>query len=455
MHENLHHHLLCFLFLFFFNSLAVNSEIQTIKISSDSRRFIPLQDFGFGNEGFISISVSSVSIISTTTSKPIRNPVKLSLIGCFYAPTPARQAMKIALIKDICLIGKPFIFPVFTFDDKIISSKSHFRTSVPVAIPDLYYIFFVNCANNASVSATLDLKTYNVQPNGDPDYTDEQFSPLPTILYIYSMFHFGFILTWSHVCYKSKLVVQKIHIMMAVLLLLRFLELLSHASSQHSIKHSGSAHGWDVFWLTMYVLRSILFVVVIMLLGSAWSLFKPSLQELKKYTMAITILLQIVACICFILIRVIGQSNEKYRHWIVAYYATDFLCNIMMMVPVHTSIYILDVKFMEGKEPRRGVQKMAFENFAAALYVYVGFTRLVLFVFRTITSYKFWCLSIAMELVVELIFYILIYLLFWPNDRYDYAVVLEDRKEEINSAAAFPESFDFDLRGRFLLRYLF
>lgn len=78
--------------------------------------------------------------------------------------------------------------------------------------------------------------------------------------------------------------------------------------------------------------------------------------------------------------------------------------------------------------------KRAYENFALALYIYVGFTRLGMFFLRTIASYSLWCLSIALELTIELIFYSVVYSMFCPSERYDY-VVVEDREEDYSSDA--------------------
>ncbi|PIN04179.1 hypothetical protein CDL12_23289 [Handroanthus impetiginosus] len=216
---------------------------------------------------------------------------------------------------------------------------------------------------------------------------------------------------------------------MALLLFLKFLELISYAYGHHSVSRTGVPHGWNIVWLAIYFVRNMLFITVIMLLGTGWSLFKPSLQELQKCTMSMGIFLQVLASLCFIVIRRVGPSDKNYSYWIIAYYALDFLGCIMMMLPVRKSIENLgDNSIIEGKEARRLVYMRVYGNFASAIYAYVGFTRLGMFVLRTITSYKFWCLTIALELTIELLFYIVVYLMFWPNERYDYAVV-EDREE--------------------------
>lgn len=420
-------------FLIFLNPHPAKSEIQTITISSDGRRFILFEDFGFRNQGYISISISSIAI---TTTKSGINPTKLSFMGCFYGPTPARHSVQLALLKDVCIIGNPFVFPILNFNEKTILSKPSFNKTVPVTIPDLYYIFFVNCAMNTSVSMTVNLETYNVKSNGNRDYMDEHLANLPTTLFVFALVFFVFVLAWAYACNKNKHFLNKIHILMALLLFLKFLELISHANSLHLIRLTGSPHGWNILWLMFYFARNVLFVVVIMLIGVGWSLFRQCLEESQKCTICIALFFQFVASVTFILIHSVGLSSRNYRYWTVTYYAVDFLCCVMMMVPVHKAVDNLGgvCSKIEGKESRRSVHKRVYDNYALAVYVYVGFTRLGMFALRSITSYKFLCLTIAVELTIEALFYVVVYMMFWPSERYDY-VVVEDREGQHNPAA--------------------
>ncbi|GFQ08044.1 hypothetical protein PHJA_002948400 [Phtheirospermum japonicum] len=74
-----------------------------------------------------------------------------------------------------------------------------------------------------------------------------------------------------------------------------------------------------------------------------------------------------------------------------------------MALPVSKFVEHLGGKAkVEGKEAKRMVHKRVFGNFALALYVYVGLTRFVIFVMRTVTSYNFWFLTIVLEMAIEL-----------------------------------------------------
>ncbi|KAL1539308.1 protein CANDIDATE G-PROTEIN COUPLED RECEPTOR 7-like [Salvia divinorum] len=399
-----------------------NSEIQTFHLHSDSRPFILFQDFGFTSPGFISISVSSASI----SSYPTPTPTLLSSIGCYYAPSPARPALEQALLQHSCITSDPFVFPIFTFNEP----PKHFNQTILISIPDLYFIFFLNCAHNSSISMTLNLETYNVKPNGDLDFIDDQFANLPTTLFIFSFLYLSFLLAWSYYCNKNKQFVRKIHEFMALLLFFRVFELLFHACSQHRIRQIGSPYLWKIFWLLTYFIRNVLFINVIMLIRAGWSLFRPNLQNLQIRAIFVTVGLQFVASTCFVLINGLGTSSSGYGLWTVTYYAVDFICCVIMTLPVSPSIdnVVVSAK-LEEKEEKKWVYKRAYESFALTLYIYVGFTRLGMFLIRAITSYNLWGLSIALELTIELIFYGVVYSMFGPSERYDY-VVLEDREED-------------------------
>ncbi|KAL8532747.1 hypothetical protein ACS0TY_009089 [Phlomoides rotata] len=428
MHESLHHHASPILLLLLLFIPSIKSEIQTFKLSSDHRPFILLQDFGFNNPGYISISISSLSISAAAAAV---SPTQLSFMGCFYGPTPARQAMELAVLKDTCIIGSPFIFPITTFNE----FTTTFNKTVFISIPDLYYIFLINCAKNSSISMTLNLETYNLDSNGDRDYIDDHFTTLPTTLFAFTFTFLALLLAWLHGCTKNKRFVHKIHALMGLLLFLRFVELLCDAYVHRSIRLTGSPHGWNMVWLSVYLARTMLFVVVIMLIRSGWSLFRQGLQKIEKYAITTTVLLQVIAGVCFVLIQVFGPSNRSYKYWTVTYYAFDFLCCAFMLLPVCKSIDNLGISSKAGgKEAKRLVHQRVYENLAIVIYVYLGFTRLGMFVLRAITSYNFWCLSIALEMTMEFIFYVVVYAMFWPNARYDY-VVLDDGDEDHTSIA--------------------
>lgn len=175
-----------------------------------------------------------------------------------------------------------------------------------------------------------------------------------------------------------------------------------------------------------------------MLIRAGWSLFRPNLQKVQKRAVLITVLLQVIASSCFVLINGFGPSDRGYGFWTVTYYAVDFVCCVIMTLPFSQSIdnLVICCSKIEAKEAKKLVYKRAYENFALALYIYVGFTRLGMFLLRTITSYNLWCLSIALELTIELIFYSVVYSMFWPNERYDYIVLDQDRDHEDPSSAA-------------------
>ncbi|KAL3636409.1 hypothetical protein CASFOL_020956 [Castilleja foliolosa] len=425
MHKKLQAHIFLILFIILIFSKTSKSEIQTIKISSDDRAFILLQDFGFNDPGRVSISISSISI-ATNVNKSLITPTKLSFMGFFYGPSPARRAIKLALLENTCILGSPFVFPIFTFDEHVVSSKTGFKKSIPVTIPDLYHIFFVNCAKNSSVSMMVNLETNNVDPkNGLPDYLDEHFANLPMTLFVFSLIYSVFLLAWTFSCIQNKHFLNRVHILMTILLFLKFFELICHANAQHSIRVKGSSEIWNILWLGFYFARTVLFVFVIMLIRAGWSIFRNA----QRYVIFTTIGLQITASVCFTLIIGFGPSSRRYKEWIITYYGMDFLCCVSMALPVSKFVeHLGDKEKVEGKEGKRLVQKGFFGNFTVAIYVYVGLTRFVIFVMRTVTNYNFWVLTIVMEMTIELVFYVVVYMMFWPNERCDY---VEIRDEEL------------------------
>ncbi|GER51558.1 lung seven transmembrane receptor family protein [Striga asiatica] len=436
MHGNkFHTNFISLLFILIFPNLPFStSEIRTVQISSDDRAFILLQDFGFKSPGFISLSVSSFSINDPNSSA---TPTRLSFMGFFYGPSPARPALILALLKGSCILGSPFVFPILKLGEKPVGLKK----TVPVTIPDLYYIFFVNCAKNSSVSMTVDLESYNLG-EGRRDYSDEHLADLPRGVFVFSLVFFVFVLAWSHACVVYKRFLNRIHILMAFLLFSRFLELVCYANSLYSIRQTGSARFWNFLWLGFYFSRSVLFALVVVLIGSGWSIYRPVLQDFHKHVVSTAVSLQISSSVCFVLMRAFGPSSGSYKNWAVSYYTLDFLCCVAMVLPVfsegsdRSGVGPAGSK-TEGKEAKALVHERVFGKFGLALYGYVGSTRLGIFAMRCFGGHGIWYATIVLEMTVGLAFYLVVYCMFWPNEKsYDY--VAPDSKEGEISVAILP-----------------
>lgn len=424
--------------LLIFHIPLMNGEIQSLDIFSESRNVIMFEDFGFSKGGYISISLSSVSISSKST-----NPTNSSLMGFFYASSPAFDALEDALFNNSCILGKPFIFPIVTFNElSSNSSITSINKTIPITSPDLYYVFFLNCAPETSISMQVNLETYNLNPKGNKDFIDEHFIVSPAIGFSLSAVYFIFLMLWIHACYRNQPFVRKIHILMMALLLIKSLELFFRDETQRFVRFTGTPHGWDIIWLALNFIRTLLFVIVFVLMGSGWSLLTPSLPHIQKLVLALSVFLQMVVNICFIVMQGMGPLIENYSYWVVTFYAVDFSCSMLIVFPVsHTIDNLRETSKTEGKEAISLSQLSLFCSLYICLQAYVYIEKLGIFILRTFLSYNFWWVSVILEQAIEGGVYMVTFYAFRPNEKNDY-FVLEDRngEEELVTLSTMPTS---------------
>ncbi|KAI5435226.1 Protein CANDIDATE G-PROTEIN COUPLED REPTOR 7 [Lathyrus oleraceus] len=152
-----------------------------------------------------------------------------------------------------------------------------FVTSPPsTTIPPL--LFFANCAPQTSVSMVVRTEIFNLESDGSKDYLSAGQTQLPSI----------------------------IHLLMAVLLLMKALNLICAAEDKHYVKVTGLPHGWDVLFYIFQFIRVVVLFTVIVLIGTGWSFLKPFLQDREKKVSMIVIPLQVLANLASV---VIGETG--------------------------------------------------------------------------------------------------------------------------------------------------
>ena len=96
----------------------------------------------------------------------------------------------------------------------------------------------------------------------------------------------------------------------------------------------------------------------------------------------------------------------------------------------------------DGKAARNLAKLVLFRRFYLVLIGYLYFTRVVVFALKTILSYKYKWVSVAVEEVVSLAFYVLMFYLFRPKVKNEYFAL--DDEEEMAAMVALKEE-DFDI----------
>ncbi|VFQ84210.1 unnamed protein product [Cuscuta campestris] len=429
--------LLIFLLVLLISSST--AEIKKLKIISDSRPMILFERFGFTRMGHATISVSSVSVASSVaTPEP-------SQLGFFLLSEESLIQVLIELQQNVafCVLESKYINLLFTFRDLSPPPASSFNRSYPITFPDEYSLFFANCAPESKVSMDVRTELYNLDNEGQvKDYLSAGLTLIPTLYFIFSLIYFGFTALWVQICFRNRGSVHRIHLLMAVLLITKALNLLFAAEDKHYVKVTGTAHGWDVLFYIFQFIRVVLLFTVIILIGTGWSFLKPFLQEREKKVLIIVIPLQVLANIASV---VIGETGPFIRDWVTwnqVFLIVDVVCCCAIIFPIVWSIRSLrETSKTDGKAARTLAKLTLFRQFYIVVIGYLYFTRFAVFALQTISAYKYQWVATAAKEVASLAFYAIMFYMFRPVEKNEY-FALDDEEEEAAEMAIRSEEFE-------------
>ncbi|KAF7818551.1 protein GPR107-like [Senna tora] len=429
-----------FVFVFVFLLSPASAEIKSLTISSDTRPMILFEQFGFTHKGHVSISVSSVSVaLLSAAAQP-----ESSRLGFFLLNEESllQVAIEIQQNPSFCVLDSHYIFHLFTFRDLSPPPLASFNRSYPVTSPNEYSLFFANCAPDTSVSMVVRTEVYNLESNGSKDFLSAGQTQLPTLFFLFSLAYFAFLGFWGYICYTNKRSVHRIHLLMALLLLMKAFNLICAAEDKHYVKVTGTPHGWDVVFYIFQFFRVVLLFTVIILIGTGWSFLKPFLQEREKKVLMIVIPLQVLANLASFVIGETGPFIKDWVTWNQVFLLVDIICCCAIIFPIIWSIRTLrETSKTDGKAARNLAKLTLFRQFYIVVIGYLYFTRIVVSALETIAAYKYQWVSNATEEIVSLAFYVVMFYMFRPVEKNEY-FVLDEEDEEAAELALKNEQFE-------------
>ncbi|XP_047328195.1 protein CANDIDATE G-PROTEIN COUPLED RECEPTOR 7-like [Impatiens glandulifera] len=407
------------------------AEIKNVKITADARPMILLEKFGFTHSGHVTIAVSSVSITSSL-SRP--DP---SHLGFFLLSEDSLIQVIIELQQtpNFCVLESKYINLLFTFRDLSPPPHSSFNNSYPVTSPNEYNLFFANCAPESQATMEVRTDVYNLDDGGVRDYLSAGLTQLPTLFSVFSLTYFIFLGIWIYICLTNKRSVHRIHLLMALLVLIKALNLMFAAEDKHYVKVTGTPHGWDILFYIFQFIRVVLLFTVIVLIGTGWSFLKPFLQEREKKVLMIVIPLQVLANLASVVIGETGPFIKDWVTWNQIFLLVDIICCCAIIFPIVWSIRSLrETSKTDGKAARNLAKLTLFRQFYIVVIGYLYFTRIVVFALRTIAAYKYQWVSSAAEEIASLAFYTIMFYMFSPVDKNEYFVLDEEEEQEAEMA---------------------
>eukprot|EP00475_Leptophrys_vorax_P015270 TRINITY_DN21642_c0_g3_i1.p1 TRINITY_DN21642_c0_g3~~TRINITY_DN21642_c0_g3_i1.p1 ORF type:complete len:274 (-),score=28.62 TRINITY_DN21642_c0_g3_i1:242-1024(-) len=237
---------------------------------------------------------------------------------------------------------------------------------------------------------------------------------------------------WGYLCHKHWATAHRIHVLMAVLVLLKAFTVLSQAGQYAYIRATGDPHGWNIAFYVFSFFRGIMLFTVIVLIGTGWSVLKPFLQDREKKVILMVIPLQVFANIATIILDESGPSSESWFTWRDIFHLLDILCCCAIFFPIIWSIKSLrEAAHSDGKAARVVAKLQLFRSFYVLVVCYIYFTRIVVYLLRSTTAYHYaWTADLAGELAT-LVFYCVAGYQFRPMEGNPYLASHEEEGGEV------------------------
>ncbi|XP_043707166.1 protein CANDIDATE G-PROTEIN COUPLED RECEPTOR 7-like [Telopea speciosissima] len=415
------------------------SEIQNTQIVDDSRPMILFEQFGFVRFGHVSISIKDVS----WRSKHPHAELNPSLMGFFLLRESSYGKIlnESEYTEHFCVVSSHYVKLLFKFDQ--LNLNSTYNGTIIVDDPDEYSLVFGNCLPEFEISMDVHTEMYNMN-FGRKDFLPAGQTQLPTIYFIFFIIYSIFFVIWVLLCVKQRPIVDKIHLIMGALLIVKALKMLCASEDKSFVRRTGTPHGWDVAFYIFSFLKGIMLFTVIILIGTGWSFLKPYLQEREKKVLMIVIPLQVLENIATVVIGETGPATKDWLTWNQLFLLIDIVCCCAVFFPIIWSIRSLrEASKTDGKAARNLAKLTLFKQFYIVVVGYLYFTRVVASAIGAVIDYKLdWFITAAVE-GASFGFYTFIFSNFQPKEKNPYFVI--DDEEEAAAAQELEDDDSFEL----------
>ncbi|CAM9441536.1 unnamed protein product [Heterosigma akashiwo] len=214
--------------------------------------------------------------------------------------------------------------------------EASMKHTMPKGTEGLYTLVFVRCEPTRVAFTKFELDIDFM--NGPHNYLSAGDMPLPHI-YMLSFFLFsGALITWVVYLRKNAGQIQKIHHTMTALLVFKVLSVLFESLRYHHMRLTGTTELWSVVYFVFAFVKGILLFVVILLIGTGWSMVKPFLNKMEKRIIFVVLCLQVVANVAMVVLGESAPGSESYSTWRGVLHLVDILCCAMVLFPIVWSI---------------------------------------------------------------------------------------------------------------------
>jgi len=305
----------------------------------------------------------------------------------------------------------------------------------------LYEISFVMCGPVKSVS----FKLHSEMVNPGPSYLSAGDEPLPTILFGLSIVFSGMLLTWVTLIKRHKASANKVHHLLTAFMMLKVLAMLAEAIDMHYIKVYGYSFAWNFLFHLLRALRAVMFFMVVVLIGTGWSLLKPALNDRERKILLCVLPLQLLANVALVIADELPRGSTSFMRWRELFLVIDLVCCFVVSLPIFFHIQHLEKTVEGGQKAVRNLAKLRqFRRFYLLVLVYVYFSRVVMLLLGSSLPFNLTWLQVIVRELGAIVFYVVIGHAFHPAADNKYLQVSSQELDDFDDTSRFDSEDEGD-----------
>lgn len=416
--------------------------IHHLTIKSDTRNHFFIENFGFVRGGVLNLKVTDWKV-NGQTPDPTAHPRDKAGFLIKITETDSTAFLE-ENTETPCLLDEA------DEGDEVIRGDQSANWTLTTKHIDIeegqegfYNTYFINCWG-APVSFVLDLEQYNVDVYGNKVYLSAGLAQLPSLYGVFAAAYVAMLVVWVFGFLRGPgKKVNRVHHLMALLVVLKFLSLLFQAVEMHYIKTNGIAGGWQVPYFIFAFLKTIFFFVLIALIGTGWTFVKPFLSEKDKKIIMFVVPLQVLDNIAMIIVDYTAPGSQGWFTWKDIFRLVDIICCGAVLIPIIWSIkHLREASQIDGKVARNLQKLKLFRQFYLIVVSYIYFTRIIIFLLDATLPFKLVWMGEMFSELAALSFFSIVGYKFRPAEDNPYFKMDVDDEDAIRLEEAAKESLE-------------
>jgi len=356
-----------------------------LSASHETRSFFAIEEFGFLKGGTLNMTVADFKFSTDSPNNKaaflvIESDTENNLLKSLHLEASDIDGATPKCPLDDLELPQAFVLGPFTSTTK----SSFLSRDIDESTEGLYEISFVKCGGS-----DVEFQFYSELMNAFGNHLSAGETPTPMVLFLFSIVFFAMTIAWSSIVKKNTSVVHKVHHMMTVFLVLKTITILTESIDLHFVKTSGSSLLWNSLYHLMNALRGMMFFLVVIMIGTGWSLLKPALNEREKKFLLLAMSLQLMANVVLAIQDYVTEGSSSFFMWRNIFQLIDLGCCIAVILPIFSHIQHLEKQGnMSGKVQINLAKLRQFRRFYLMILVYVYFTRIIIYLIASSVNFR-------------------------------------------------------------------